>query len=145
LLPIFQILFFLGFSAAMLGVSGFETSANYVEQQKPGVFRLTLRNMWVAVARGKIALRAMQTGETIHNEPLEVSSTRVADAILTADELGRSRQKSRKGTGRKTVLCSRATGCRTQAGHKPGDKRYRHGHRPLLWRIVPISPTAKTS
>ncbi len=41
---------FLGFSAAMLGVSGFETSANYVEQQKPGVFRLTLRNMWVAVA-----------------------------------------------------------------------------------------------
>jgi len=33
----------------MLGVSGFETSANYVEQQNPGVFRLTLRNMWVAV------------------------------------------------------------------------------------------------
>jgi amino acid transporter len=40
---------FLGFSAAMLGVSGFESSANYVEQQKPGVFRITLRNMWVAV------------------------------------------------------------------------------------------------
>lgn len=40
---------FLGFSAAMLGVSGFESSANFVEQQKPGVFRLTLRNMWVAV------------------------------------------------------------------------------------------------
>ena len=41
---------FLGFSAAMLGVSGFETSANYVEQQQSGVFRLTLRNMWLAVA-----------------------------------------------------------------------------------------------
>ena len=41
---------FLGFSAAMLGVSGFESSANYVEQQRPGVFRLTLRNMWLAVA-----------------------------------------------------------------------------------------------
>jgi amino acid transporter len=40
---------FLGFSAAMLGVSGFETSANFVEEQKPGVFRLTLRNMWLAV------------------------------------------------------------------------------------------------
>lgn len=40
---------FLGFSAAMLGVSGFESSANYVEQQKAGVFRLTLKNMWVAV------------------------------------------------------------------------------------------------
>ena len=40
---------FLGVSAAMLGVSGFESSANYVEQQRPGAFRLTLRNMWVAV------------------------------------------------------------------------------------------------
>jgi amino acid transporter len=40
---------FFGFCAAMLGVSGFESSANYVEQQQPGVFRKTLRNMWVAV------------------------------------------------------------------------------------------------
>jgi len=40
---------FLGVSAAMLGVSGFESSANFVEQQQHGVFRLTLRNMWVAV------------------------------------------------------------------------------------------------
>jgi len=42
---------FLGFSAAMLGVSGFESSANYVEQQRPGVFRLAwtpcLRN-WMS-------------------------------------------------------------------------------------------------
>jgi amino acid transporter len=40
---------FLGFSASLLGVSGFESSANFVEQQRPGVFRLTLRNMWIAV------------------------------------------------------------------------------------------------
>ncbi len=40
---------FFGVSAAMLGVSGFESSANFVEQQEPGVFRLTLRNMWLAV------------------------------------------------------------------------------------------------
>ncbi|MBK5277595.1 MAG: APC family permease [Bacteroidia bacterium] len=40
---------FFGFSAAMLGISGFESSANYVEEQQPGVFRKTLRNMWVAV------------------------------------------------------------------------------------------------
>ena len=40
---------FFGFCAALLGVSGFESSANYVEAQKPGVFRLTLRNMWLAV------------------------------------------------------------------------------------------------
>ncbi|KAF0700679.1 Aste57867_8857 [Aphanomyces stellatus] len=37
---------FFGFSAAMLGVTGFETSSNFVEEQQPGVFRQTLRNMW---------------------------------------------------------------------------------------------------
>ncbi|MEP6793382.1 MAG: APC family permease [Saprospiraceae bacterium] len=40
---------FFGFSAAMLGISGFESSANYVEEQQPGVFRKTLKNMWIAV------------------------------------------------------------------------------------------------
>lgn len=41
---------FFGFSAAMLGISGFESSANFIEEQRPGVFALTLRNMWIAVA-----------------------------------------------------------------------------------------------
>ncbi|MBK0378099.1 APC family permease [Mucilaginibacter segetis] len=41
---------FLGFSTAMLGISGFESSANFVEEQAPGVFPKTLRNMWVAVS-----------------------------------------------------------------------------------------------
>jgi amino acid transporter len=40
---------FLGFSTAMLGITGFETSANFVEEQEPGVFPKTLRNMWIAV------------------------------------------------------------------------------------------------
>lgn len=40
---------FFGFAAAMLGISGFESSANYVEEQKPGVFPKTLRNMWIIV------------------------------------------------------------------------------------------------
>eukprot|EP01137_Pigoraptor_chileana_P007980 Opistho-2@54254 len=40
---------FYGFSTGMLGISGFETSANFVEEQKPGVFVKTLRNMWLAV------------------------------------------------------------------------------------------------
>jgi len=39
----------LGFSNAMLGVSGFESSANFVEEQREGVFPKTLRNMWYAV------------------------------------------------------------------------------------------------
>lgn len=41
---------FLGFCAAMLGISGFESSANYVEEQEKGVFRKTLRNMWIVVS-----------------------------------------------------------------------------------------------
>jgi amino acid transporter len=40
---------FLGFSVAMLGISGFESSANFVEEQQAGVFPKTLRNMWVIV------------------------------------------------------------------------------------------------
>lgn len=40
----------LGFSASLLGVSGFESSANFVEEQAPGVFRKTLRNMLLGVA-----------------------------------------------------------------------------------------------
>jgi len=39
-----------GFSAALLGISGFESSANFVEEQDAGVFRKTLRNMLIAVA-----------------------------------------------------------------------------------------------
>ncbi len=41
---------FIGFAAAMLGISGFESSANFVEEQKVGVFPKTLRNMWAAVS-----------------------------------------------------------------------------------------------
>ena len=41
---------FFGFAAAMLGISGFESSANFIEEQKSGVFPKTLRNMWIAVA-----------------------------------------------------------------------------------------------
>jgi amino acid transporter len=44
-----QALFF-GFSAAMLGISGFESSSNFVEEQAHGVFPKTLRNMWAAVS-----------------------------------------------------------------------------------------------
>lgn len=41
---------FLGFSAAMLGISGFESSANFVEEQEHGIFPKTLRNMWAIVS-----------------------------------------------------------------------------------------------
>lgn len=48
-LSIPQALFF-GFAAAMLGISGFESSSNYVEEQAEGVFPKTLRNMWITVS-----------------------------------------------------------------------------------------------
>lgn len=38
----------------------------------------------------KIALRATQVKETIHNEPFPISAAQVAEAILAADALGRS-------------------------------------------------------
>lgn len=41
---------FFGFAASMLGVSGFESSANFVEEQQKGVFPKTLRNMWIVVS-----------------------------------------------------------------------------------------------
>ena len=41
---------FFGFAAAMLGISGFESSANFVEEQEHGVFPKTLRNMWAVVS-----------------------------------------------------------------------------------------------
>ena len=40
-----------------------------------------------------IARRATAPGETIHNEPFEVTPDMVADAILTADALGRAWRK----------------------------------------------------
>ncbi|MEQ9411029.1 MAG: APC family permease [Fuerstiella sp.] len=41
---------FFGFSVSMLGISGFESSSNFVEEQQEGVFPKTLRNMWIAVS-----------------------------------------------------------------------------------------------
>jgi len=44
----FSALYF-GTCAGMLGVSGFESSSQFVESQGPGVFVKTLRNMWIGV------------------------------------------------------------------------------------------------
>lgn len=41
---------FFGFCAGLLGVSGFESSSNYIEEQADGVFPKTLRNMTAIVA-----------------------------------------------------------------------------------------------
>ncbi|RLN14682.1 hypothetical protein BBO99_00007536 [Phytophthora kernoviae] len=54
---VFTAIFF-GFGASMLGITGFESSSNYVEEQAPGVFRKTLRNMWALVTIFNIGLGA---------------------------------------------------------------------------------------
>ncbi|KAJ8537405.1 hypothetical protein ON010_g13193 [Phytophthora cinnamomi] len=54
---VFTAIFF-GFGASMLGITGFESSSNYVEEQKPGVFRKTLRNMWALVTFFNVGLGA---------------------------------------------------------------------------------------
>jgi amino acid transporter len=53
---------FFGFAAAMLGISGFESSANFIEEQKVGVFPKTLRNMWIAVAVFNPAISLLSLG-----------------------------------------------------------------------------------
>ena len=53
---------FFGFSVAMLGISGFESSANFIEEQQPGVFPKTLRNMWIAIAVFNPAISFLSLG-----------------------------------------------------------------------------------
>ena len=60
--------------------------------------QLGLRELPLEVL-GKIALRSTQPGESIHNEPFTVTASRVGEAILAADALGRSWMESKKGTG----------------------------------------------
>lgn len=68
----FVLALYFGFSAALLGISGFESSANFVEEQHEGVFPKTLRNMWIAVtlfnpAMAMLALALVPTAETAAN------------------------------------------------------------------------------
>ncbi|GAB5358979.1 hypothetical protein AAMO2058_000505500 [Amorphochlora amoebiformis] len=41
---------FYGYGTAMLGVSGFESSSQFIEEQDEGVFPKTLNNMWLSIA-----------------------------------------------------------------------------------------------
>ncbi|DBA01630.1 TPA: hypothetical protein N0F65_011386 [Lagenidium giganteum] len=46
---------FFGYGPALLSVTGFESSAQFVEEQAPGVFPKTLRNMWALSSLFNIA------------------------------------------------------------------------------------------
>ncbi len=73
-------LLFLGFSSSLLGVSGFESSANFVEEQKKGIFKKTLRNMLIGVAIFNPLVAAIALGVSSIPE-----ITRFSDFLL-ADE-----------------------------------------------------------
>ncbi|MEN6534802.1 MAG: glycerol dehydrogenase [Bryobacteraceae bacterium] len=47
----------------------------------------------------RIAVRSTAKGETIHNEPFEVNPKTVADAIQSADAIGREWQRTHTGAG----------------------------------------------
>lgn len=76
---VFTAIFF-GFGASMLGVTGFETSANFVEEQKPGVFPKTMRNMWLLSTAFNVTLSVLIMAVL----PLEGENTIAsnADALL---------------------------------------------------------------
>lgn len=72
---------FLGFAASLLGISGFESSANFVEEQQKGVFTHTLRNMLLGVVffNPIIALVIL----TIINIPTIISSKNFLLAVVS--------------------------------------------------------------
>jgi len=71
---------FYGFSSAMLGVSGFETSSQFIEEQQPGVFEKTLKNMWTGVMifnplLSLISFAALPIDEIVENKDTVLAGT----------------------------------------------------------------------
>ncbi|POM76303.1 Amino Acid-Polyamine-Organocation (APC) Family [Phytophthora palmivora] len=69
---------FLGYGTAMLGVTGFESSSQYVEEQAAGMFPKTLRNMWALsstfnVAYSFLALAVVPLDTIISNQSILLS------------------------------------------------------------------------
>uniref|UniRef100_K3XAH6 Amino acid permease/ SLC12A domain-containing protein n=1 Tax=Globisporangium ultimum (strain ATCC 200006 / CBS 805.95 / DAOM BR144) TaxID=431595 RepID=K3XAH6_GLOUD len=75
---VFAAIFF-GFGAALLGITGFESSAQFVEQQQPGVFRKTLRNMWAFVTLFNTVLSFMALGVLPLSEIITKKDTVLAE------------------------------------------------------------------
>ncbi len=73
---------FFAFSASLLGVSGFESSANFVEEQEPGVFRKTLRNMLIGVAIINPLIALVALGNLHINEIAQAKDFLLADVAL---------------------------------------------------------------
>jgi amino acid transporter len=76
---------FFGYCSALLGVTGFESSSNYIEEQRAGVFPKTLRNMWISI--------------TLINPPLAVLSM----GVISIEELVTNANYSLAYVGNKAI------------------------------------------
>eukprot|EP00762_Andalucia_godoyi_P008804 ANDGO_06864.mRNA.1 hypothetical protein DICPUDRAFT_55909 len=72
----------IGFGAGMLGITGFETSCNFLEEQKPGVFPKTLRNMWICVLLFNPLISFFAYGVLTNDEVANASGALLADMAL---------------------------------------------------------------
>lgn len=85
---------FYGFASAMLGVSGFETSSQFVEEQAPGVFPKTLRNMWWGIMvfnplLSLISFSALTLEEIVqHHDTVLARTADVVGTWIQQDVLG---------------------------------------------------------
>ncbi len=82
---------YFGFAASLLGISGFESSANFVEEQAEGVFPKTLKNMWAAVtffnpAMALLALALVPIGQVGgHQEALLAHMAQISGGAWLAN------------------------------------------------------------
>ncbi|EGZ14169.1 hypothetical protein PHYSODRAFT_562553 [Phytophthora sojae] len=90
---------FLGYGTAMLGVTGFESSSQYVEEQAAGMFPKTLRNMWALsstfnVAYSLLALAIVPVDTIIANQSTllsymgRLSGGRWLEVLVAIDAFG---------------------------------------------------------
>ena len=112
--PIYRLLFF-GFSAAMLGISGFESSANFVEEQAEEVFPKTLRNMWVAVSffNPVMALLALSLVKRPERDARQIEARgRDRCVAIVEAEQQRAGRVPPQPSGRMGVVVQPASSCR---------------------------------
>ncbi|KAJ0403965.1 hypothetical protein ATCC90586_005832 [Pythium insidiosum] len=81
---VFTALFF-GYGTSMLGMTGFEASAQFVEEQAPGVFPKTLRNMWALSSLFNVAFAVLALGVL----PMDGPEGIIAKKEVVLAEMGR--------------------------------------------------------
>ncbi|GLE11636.1 hypothetical protein PINS_up024185 [Pythium insidiosum] len=76
---------FFGYGTSMLGMTGFEASAQFVEEQAPGVFPKTLRNMWAISSFFNVAFAVLALGVL----PMDGEGGIIAKKDVLLAEMGR--------------------------------------------------------